>query len=225
MAKLLAQAAAGAAFLLAAIGAALFVAAGTLDYARAWAFLAVFASCVAAITIDLARRDPALLARRVKAGPIAEPTRGQQIIQALASLAFLAIFVAAGLDRRCDWSSVPTAVAVLGDVLVAAGLGVVALVFRANTFTSAVVEVDREQRLVSTGPYAVIRHPMYGGALVMLVGVPLALGSWWAVVPVAALAGVIVIRLRAEEAVLAAELAGYVDYTARVRHRLIPFVW
>jgi protein-S-isoprenylcysteine O-methyltransferase Ste14 len=225
MTKLLAQAAMGLSALLGAIGVALFASAGTLRYARAWAFLALFATCVTAITIDLARRDPALLARRVKAGPLAEPTSTQKIIQTLASLAFLGLFVIAGLDHRYRWSCVPTTVAIVGDVLVAAGLFIVALVFRTNTFTSAVIGVSRDQQLVSTGPYAVIRHPMYGGALVMLIGVPFALGSWWALLAVLALAGVIVARLFAEENVLAADLSGYADYCRRVRHRLVPFLW
>jgi protein-S-isoprenylcysteine O-methyltransferase Ste14 len=225
MTKLLVQAALGLVLLLVAIAAVLFATAGTLHFARGWAVLAVFASCNVAITIDLARRDPALLARRTKAGPLAEPALAQKIVQALASLTFLGVFAIAGLDHRYGWSCVPTLVAIGGDVLVAAGLGIVALVFRANTFTSAVVEVRREQQLVSTGPYAVIRHPMYGGALVMLVGVAIALGSWWALLAVLALVAVIVARLLAEEKLLAAELPGYAEYRARVRHRLIPFVW
>jgi protein-S-isoprenylcysteine O-methyltransferase Ste14 len=225
MTKLLARAAIGLSSLLAALGVALFATAGTLRYARAWAFLVVFASCVIAITIDLARRDPALLARRVKAGPIAEPTRKQKVIQLLSSLAFLALFVIAGLDHRYGWSCVPTWLAVAGDILVAAGLCGVAWVFRANTFASAVIEVSRDQQLVSTGPYAVVRHPMYSGALLMLVGVPIALGSWWALLAVLALTGAIVSRLLVEERVLASELPGYAEYRERVRHRLIPFVW
>jgi protein-S-isoprenylcysteine O-methyltransferase Ste14 len=219
------QAFAGLVFLLAVLAAALFVPAGTVDWWQAWAFLGVFGAAVTAITIDLALHDPELLARRVKAGPIAEKQLGQKIIQSLASLAFIAIFVLAALDHRQGWSRVPDALAIAGDALVALGLAVVWRVFRANTYTSATIEVAREQQLVSTGPYAHVRHPMYAGALVMCLGIPLALGSWWCLAPVAALAAVIVWRLLAEERTLASELPGYPEYRARVRHRLVPGIW
>jgi protein-S-isoprenylcysteine O-methyltransferase Ste14 len=215
------QAVLGLAFLLAVLAAAMFVPAGTLAYWEAWAFLTVFATAVIAITVDLARRDPALLARRVHAGPIAEKTRKQQVIQGVASLAFLATFVIAAFDRH----SVPAAVAVIGDAGVALGLWIVFRVFRANTFTSAIIEVEREQTLVTSGPYAHVRHPMYAGALAMMLATPLALGSWWALLAVAVLAAVIVARLLDEERVLAANLPGYREYRERVRYRLVPFVW
>jgi protein-S-isoprenylcysteine O-methyltransferase Ste14 len=219
------RAAAGSAFLFAVLGAALFGPARSFDYWQAWVFLAVFATAGAAITVDLARRDPALLARRVQAGPAAEPTPRQKWIQGFASLAYLAVFVVAGFDHREGWSRVPMAAVVAGDALVAVGMFVVFRVFRANSFTSAVVEVDRDQPLVSTGPYAVVRHPMYAGVLVMMLGAPLALGSWWGLVPVAAMVAVIVARLLDEEALLAAQLPGYAEYRRRVKHRLVPRVW
>jgi protein-S-isoprenylcysteine O-methyltransferase Ste14 len=146
-------------------------------------------------------------------------------LQGLASLAYLAVFVVAGLDHREGWSRVPVAAVVAGDALVVLGMFVVFRVFRANTFTSAVVEVHRDQQVVSTGPYAVVRHPMYSGALVMMIGVPIALGSWWSLVPVAAMAAVIVVRLLDEEHLLANQLPGYGAYRRRVKHRLVPRVW
>jgi protein-S-isoprenylcysteine O-methyltransferase Ste14 len=219
------KAVAGLAFLLGVLAAALFGPPWTLDYWQAWVFLGVFASMTTAITIDLGRRDPALLARRTKAGPTAEPTRAQQIIQSLASLAFVAIFVIAGLDRRWGWSRVPGALVVTGDALVALGLGVVGWVFRANTYASAVIDVEREQQIVTTGPYAIVRHSLYAGATVMLVGVPLALGSWFAAGAVVALVAVIVVRLLDEERTLVASLPGYPAYRATVTRRLVPYVW
>ncbi len=219
------QAIAGLLALVAALGVALFAPAWTLAYWQAWLFLAVFFGAVLAITIHLARHDPALLARRVKAGPLAEPQWTQRIIQGIASLAFLAIFVASALDHRRGWSCVPAALVVGGDLLVALGLGCVFLVFRANTFTSAVIEVSRDQQLVSTGPYAIVRHPMYAGALVMLLGVPIALGSWWGLLAVPILGAVLVWRLIDEEKLLETSLPGYAEYRGRVRHRLVPFVW
>jgi protein-S-isoprenylcysteine O-methyltransferase Ste14 len=217
------QAALGLTFLLGVL-AAILIGIGGLAYWQAWLFLAVFGAATTAITIDLARRDPALLARRVKAGPLAEPSALQKLIQAFASLAFLALFVIAALDHR-HGAAVPAALAIAGDALVAFGLWIVARVFRANTFTAATIGVERDQEVVSTGPYAIVRHPMYAGALVMLVGVPLALGSWWALVAVPAMTLVIAWRLRDEERQLAAELRGYAEYRARVKSRLVPYVW
>jgi protein-S-isoprenylcysteine O-methyltransferase Ste14 len=219
------QALAGLAFLIAVLAAATLLPARTLDFWQAWVLLGVFAAASLAITLDLAKRDPALLARRVKAGPIAEPSARQKALQALASLAFLALFVVPGLDHHAGWSSVPAAVAIAGDVLVALGFAIVSRVFRANTFTSAVVEVAPEQQLVSTGPYAIVRHPMYAGALVLLAGIPLALGSWWGLAGLPAMIAVIAARLVDEERLLARELAGYEDYRNTVRYRLIPRVW
>lgn len=216
---------AGLVFLLAVMATALFAGAGTLDYSAAWVFLGVFGTAVTAITVDLARRDPALLERRVQAGPVAEGTPLQKLIQSFASLAFLAVFALAALDRRHGWSRLPGVVVIAGDALVVAGLFIVFRVFRANTFTSATIEVASEQKVVSTGPYAVVRHPMYAGALVFMLGVPLALGSAWALSGVLALALVIVWRLLAEERYLARELSGYSEYRQRVRYRLVPHVW
>ncbi len=219
-----AQAFAGLGFLLAVIGAALFVPAGTLDYWQAWAFLAVFGLSTIAITLYLAKRDPALLERRVKAGPVAERERRQKVIQSFAALVFIGVFVVCALDHRRG-AQMPAALEVAGDVLVALGLYIVFRVFRANTFTAATIQVEREQTLVSTGPYAWVRHPMYSGALVMMIGVPLALGSWWGLLAVPALAAVIVWRLVDEERHLAAELPGYAEYQTKVTSRLVPFLW
>lgn len=222
---LLARAFAGLVFLVAALAAVLFVAGGTLAYCEAWWFLAVFTTVVTAITVDLARRDPALLARRTQAGPTAEANPVQRAIQSLASLAFLGVFALAGCDRRFGWSEVPLTLVVAGNALVVVGLFVVFRVFRANTYTSATIEVAREQKVVTTGPYAIVRHPMYAGALVMLLGVPLALGSYPSLLGVAALAFVIVLRLLDEERYLAKHLAGYAAYRERVKYRLVPRVW
>jgi protein-S-isoprenylcysteine O-methyltransferase Ste14 len=113
----------------------------------------------------------------------------------------------------------------LGDVLVALGLYIVFHVFRENTFTSATIEVKDEQQVISTGPYAVIRHPMYSGAFIMLLGIPLALGSWWAFIFVFLLFAAIIWRLLEEEKFLSKNLPGYTGYRQKVRYRLIPFIW
>lgn len=225
MKRLTLRAFAGLAFLLVVLGVTIFGSAGTIGYWQAWVFLAVFGGATALTTIDLAVHDPALLERRVQAGPMAEPKLSQKVIQSLASLAFLAAFVLAGLDHRAGWSHIAAPLSVAGDVLVAVGLYIVFRVFRANTYTSSTIEVAREQQVVTTGPYAIVRHPMYAGAFVMMVGVPLALGSWWAAPAVAVLGAVIVWRLLDEEKLLATELRGYAEYRTKVKYRLVPGLW
>jgi protein-S-isoprenylcysteine O-methyltransferase Ste14 len=223
---LLARAFAGFAFLFAVIAVVLFGAAGTvIHFRRAWIMLAVFFGSAAAITVWLWFRDKALLERRVKAGPGAEPDPMQNIVQALASVVFLSTLLVPGLDRRFAWSHMPLAVSLAGDVLIALGFLVVFLTFRENSFTAGTIEIAEGQRVVDSGPYAVVRHPMYAGALVLFVGLPLALGSWWGLLPAAAIVPVLVWRLTREEAFLAANLAGYGDYRARVRYRLAPALW
>jgi protein-S-isoprenylcysteine O-methyltransferase Ste14 len=225
MGSLIWRAFGGLLFLLVVLAVALFLPAGTLGYWQAWVFLAVFGLSVLAITLYLLRRDPQLLERRTSAGPIAEKELRQRLIQSLASLAFVALFVVCAVDHRLSWSAVPPAVVVLGDVLVALGLLAVFRVFKENTFTSATIEVGAEQRVISTGPYALVRHPMYAGALIMLLGVPLALGAWWGLLLVVAMAAVIVWRLFDEEKFLVKNLPGYPEYQRQVRYRLLPLVW
>lgn len=219
------RALAGLAQLVVIMALALFLPAGTVDYWQAWVFLAVFFVSVFWITVYLMRNDPALLERRVKAGPGAEKEKGQKLIQALASVAFIAVLVVPALDRRFGWTRIPIWGIAVGNVLVALGLLFVFLVFKENTFTSATIEVGAEQKVISTGPYAVVRHPMYAGALVMLVGMPLALGSVWGLLAVLVIAAVIVWRLLDEEEFLAKNLPGYAEYRRTVRYRLVPFVW
>ncbi|MBS2029863.1 MAG: isoprenylcysteine carboxylmethyltransferase family protein [Deltaproteobacteria bacterium] len=211
--------------LVAIMGLALFLSAGTIHYPQAWTFLAVFFVAVTAITVYLMKKDPALLARRVQAGPVAEQRTLQKVIQAFASLAFLAFLVVPGLDRRWGWSSVPIFMSVVGDVWVAVGLLIIYFVFRSNTFTSATVEVGAGQKVISAGPYGMVRHPMYAGALLMLAAMPIALGSWWAEIALLPMLAVIVSRLLDEERLLARELEGYPEYQRRVKWRLVPGVW
>jgi protein-S-isoprenylcysteine O-methyltransferase Ste14 len=222
---LLVRAFVGFAFLFAVIAVVLFGAAGTLAWPRAWWMLATFFGCAGVITVWLWNHDKALLERRVKAGPGSESDPMQNIVQALASVVFIGTFVVPGLDRRFGWSHVPLALSIAGDVLIAIGFLIVFLTFRANSFTAGTIVLAEGQHVVDTGPYAFVRHPMYAGALIMFVGIPMALGSWWGLLPAAAIVPVLVWRLTREEAFLAANLAGYGDYRARVRYRLAPIVW
>jgi protein-S-isoprenylcysteine O-methyltransferase Ste14 len=207
------------------LGLTIFIPAWTLDYWQAWIFLAVFFACTLAITIYLMKNDPKLLERRTNAGPGAEQEKSQKIIQAVAALAFIAIFVVSALDHRFAWSTVPPYLTALGDILVALSFYFVFLVFKENTFASGTIEVGAEQKVIMTGPYALVRHPMYIGALVGLLGIPLALGSMWGLLTIIPMALVIVWRLLDEEKFLANNLTGYRDYQDKVRHRLLPLIW
>jgi protein-S-isoprenylcysteine O-methyltransferase Ste14 len=211
--------------LIVVVAVSMFVVAGTVDYWQAWVFLVVFFGSSLSITFYLAKNDPKLLERRINAGPGDETEKSQKIIQLLAAIAFIAVLVVPALDHRFGWSTVPHYVCIVGDILVALGFLTVFLVFRENTFASAIIEVGSEQKIVSTGPYAHVRHPMYIGALVMLLGVPLALGSWWGLLTIIPMTLVIVWRLLEEEKFLAENLSGYSDYQSKVKYRLLPFGW
>jgi protein-S-isoprenylcysteine O-methyltransferase Ste14 len=225
MSQLNIRAFAGMLQLLIMLGLTIFLPAWTLDYWQAWIVIAVFFACTLAVTLYLMKNDPKLLERRVKAGVGAEQERSQNIIQAFAAIAFIAIFVVSVLDHRFAWSTVPAYLTALGDVLVALGFYLVFLVFKENTFASGTIEVGAEQKVIMTGPYALVRHPMYVGALVMLVGVPLALGSLWGLLTIVPMVIVLVARLLDEEKFLAKNLAGYSEYQSRVRSRLLPLIW
>jgi len=203
----------------------LFAPAGTLHFPEAWIYLAVFLGCSWFITMDLWRRDRQLLERRLKAGPGAEGRRKQNWIQVFASLCFIGLLVVPSLDRRFGWSHVATAIEAAGDALAAIGFFVVFRVFRANSFTAGTIQIADGQTLISTGPYSLVRHPMYAGALILLLGTPLALGSYWGLLPLIPMTAVLAARLLDEETVLSEGLPGYLEYCKTVRFRLVPFVW
>ena len=211
--------------LIGALGILLFAPAWTLDYWQAWLYWFVFAASSALITAYLWKKDPKLLSRRIDAGPGAESEKSQKLIQLLASFIFLAAMILPSLDHRFSWSAVPLSAVLAGDVLTALGFFIVFLVFKENTFTAATIVVTPGQKVVSTGPYALIRHPMYSGALVMLFGTPLALGSWWGLLMFIPMTLIIAWRARDEERFLDKKLSGYEEYCQRVRYRLAPLVW
>ena len=207
------------------MGALIFGAAGTLHYWQAWIYLLLFFGLSGLLTQELLRRDPALLERRMKGGPQAERRPAQRLIMVGASLAFLGLLAVPALDHRFRWSSVPMVGVVLGNVLFAIGFLFVGRVYRENTYTSATIEIHEGQRVIDTGPYALVRHPMYSGALLYMLGTPLALGSYWGLLGFVLMLLSIVWRLNDEERMLARELPGYAEYRERVRYRLIPGVW
>jgi protein-S-isoprenylcysteine O-methyltransferase Ste14 len=225
MRELTRQAWLGLAKLVAILVLCLFLPAWSFDFWEAWTYVGVFGASVAAITWYLQKQDPELLRRRLAAGPAAETERRQKVIQAIASIAFAGIFLVAGLDHRVGWSNVSASLVLAGDVLVLLGLGIVFLVFRENSYSSATIETTDNQPVISTGPYAVVRHPMYAGASLFLIGTALALGSYWALPSVAVLAFVILLRLLDEERFLSGRLPGYGEYLSKIKYRLIPFIW
>ena len=207
------------------MGAIIFAAAGTTDYWQAWLFLACYFAASLVVSFWLARNDTALLERRMRGGPFAEGERSQKIIMAITSLGFVALLVVPGLDRRFGWSSMPGSVAILGDLLLLLGwLGILA-VFRANSYAAATIQVTSGQTVISIGPYALVRHPMYAAALLMLLGIPIALGSWWGALVLLALIPALGWRLIDEERLLLRDLDGYAEYRRKVRWRLIPYIW
>jgi protein-S-isoprenylcysteine O-methyltransferase Ste14 len=208
-----------------AMGLLLFVPAGTARYGQAWVYLTIFIGASALVTRYLVRKDPALLERRMSGGPTAEKRPAQKVIMLATSIGFIALLVVPALDHRFGWSTVPLAGVIAGDGLVAIGLYLVFLVYRENPFSSATIEVAADQRVISTGPYAIVRHPMYASASLYLLGTPLALGSLWGLLPIPATMPFLIWRLLDEERLLARSLPGYADYQQRVRHRLVPFVW
>jgi protein-S-isoprenylcysteine O-methyltransferase Ste14 len=203
----------------------IFIPAWTFAYWQAWTFLAVYFIGCAAITLYLMKQDPQLLSRRMSGGPWAEKQPTQQIIMSLTSVGYIGLIVIAALDHRFAWSHLPPWVALAGDALVALGFLGVFFVFRENSFTSATIELAPDQKVISTGPYAWVRHPMYAAGLVLLGAVPIALGSLWGVLVFVAIVPALLWRLFDEEKFLARNLRGYAEYQDEVRYRLIPGVF
>jgi protein-S-isoprenylcysteine O-methyltransferase Ste14 len=202
--------------------ALLVVPAGTLAYWEAWTYLAIVLIPVTLTAAILLVRDPELLQRRMKKGE-KDPAQGR--IVALAAVLFLALILIPGFDRRFGWSRVPLPAVIAADLVVLVGYGLFIRVLRENRSASRVIEVESGQRVVATGPYAVVRHPMYVAIAMMALATPVALGSWLAFIPALLLVPVLAARIRNEERLLAAELMGYRDYMRTTVYRLIPGVW
>ena len=211
--------------LTAVVGAIIFVAAGTTHYWQAWLYLLVFMLVSLFITIYLVKNDPELLKRRMRGGPQAEQRTSQKIIMLFTSVVFIALVVVPGLDRRFGWTLVPIVLVILGDALVAIGFYFIFLVYKENSYTSATIEVAADQKVIDTGPYNFVRHPMYASALLYLLGTPLALASYWGLIPFVAIIPFLMWRLMDEESMLKKELPGYSQYQQRVRRRLLPGIW
>lgn len=207
------------------IALALFWPAGTFDYWQAWVFFGVFVALSVIYTVFVGAKNPEVLRRRMNAGPTHESRPIQKVVSSGIVLTFFALLVVSGLDHRFGWSDVPTAVVLIGNVLAAAGLGITMVVVVQNSYAAANITVEADQTVVSTGLYGLVRHPMYSGALVMLIGMPFALGSYWALLVVLLDLILLATRIVDEEKALTDELTGYREYTEKVQSRLVPHVW
>jgi protein-S-isoprenylcysteine O-methyltransferase Ste14 len=202
--------------------ALVFIPAGTLAFWEGWLYLAILLVPMLFALVYLYRNDPDLLERRMHTR---EREKTQVGVLAASAVYFLLIFVLPGLDFRFGWTHTPVPLVLLGALLVLAGYGIVLLVFRENRYASRVVEVMEGQQVISSGPYAYVRHPMYTGVTLLYVGTPLALGAAWVMLPALLIVPILSARLRNEEEVLVRELPGYAAYRERVRYRLLPGVW
>jgi protein-S-isoprenylcysteine O-methyltransferase Ste14 len=203
----------------------LFVPAGSLRYYAGWAYWTLVGGCSLAITLYFLRCDRALIERRLRAGPLAETQRTQQLIQLAATVLIAALMIVGGLDYRFGWSALASFVPAGGDVLVIVGFTIVFAAFKANSFAGGTITSHTGQHVVSSGAYRFVRHPMYAGAMLALLATPFALGSVRAVGIAVAICAIVVVRLLDEEHYLRGHLAGYAAYCDAVHERLIPKVW
>jgi protein-S-isoprenylcysteine O-methyltransferase Ste14 len=216
---------AGLIFLMFVMGIFIFLPAGSLNFREGWFYYFVFFFSTTVITLYFLRKSPDLIDRRTKVGPVAEQQKSQKIIQSFASIIFIALLVIPGLDHRFNWSHVPFSLVIAANFMVLLGFVIIFRVFLENSFTSSTIEVDKDQTVVSTGPYRWVRHPMYFGGVTLIVFTPLAMGSYWGIWCSIGLTAVIVIRLLEEEKFLNKNLIGYKEYCDHTKYRLIPGIW
>lgn len=203
-------------------GAMLFLPAGTLAYREAWLFIALLFTPILAVGIVLFIKNPELLRKRLE---MKEREKEQKSVVALSGLLLVASFIVAGLDHRFGWSNIPNAIVIIASVVLLAGYALYAEVLRENTYLSRVAEVQEGQHVIDTGLYSIVRHPMYSAVALLYLAIPLVLGSWWALLVMSPCILLLAVRIKNEEQVLHQGLPGYTDYTKRVRHRMIPWVW
>lgn len=206
-------------------GLPIFLTAWTIDYWEAWVFIAVYTVVGLWHTLFIAKHSPELLERRMRVGPSAEKRPAQKVIMCLIIAAFIGLIVIAALDHRFGWSHVPAAVVIIADLLIVASFAIFNRVCQENTFASATIEVAKDQKVISTGLYGLVRHPMYSGAVLLALAMPVALGSFWAMLVVFVLLPGLLWRIFDEEKFLLVDLAGYKEYCEKVRFRLIPGVF
>lgn len=200
----------------------LFLPAGTFAYWEAWIYLAILLIPMSLVMFYFLKKAPEFLARRMK---LKEKEAEQKLIVKISYIPFLLSFIIPGIDNRFGWSNVPFIIIVIADVLVFTGYIFVFRVFKENQFASRIIEVEKGQKVIQSGPYRIVRHPMYMGAILIYIASPLALGSYWAIIPAIFIVPIFVARIINEESVLIKELEGYSEYKLYTRYRLIPGIW
>lgn len=204
------------------VGLLILVPAGTFNYWQVYIYIGILVIPMMFVLFYFLKNDPMFLERRTRAN---EKEKAQKIIQIVFSLIFLSGFVVSGLDKRFGWSDVPINFVLVTDIVILSGYLLIFFVFRQNSYASRIVEVDKGQKVITTGLYSIVRHPMYLGVLLMYIPTPIALGSYWGLIPMAAIPLAIVLRILNEEKVLCKELPGYKEYCQNTKCRLIPLIW
>lgn len=204
------------------VGLMLFLPAGTLKYWQAWVFMCILFIPTFFVMFYFLKNDPGLLERRIK---FKEKEVQQKTIIKIADLLFFIGFLVPGFDYRFGWSNVPTFLVILSDIIIFLGYLIVFFVFKENSYASRIIEVDKKQKVITTGPYSIIRHPMYAGIMLMIIFMPLALGSYWALIFFIPVIVLIIVRTLNEEKVLSGNLKGYKEYMKKVKYRIIPYIW
>ena len=203
-------------------GLIILISAGTFNYWQAYLYLSILMVPMAFVVVYFLKNDPKFLERRTRAK---EKEKEQLVIQIVFSLIFLSGFILPGLDKRFGWSDVSSVLVIIADAVIFLGYILVFSVFRQNSYASRIVEVEKDQKIITTGLYSIVRHPMYIGVIVMYVPTPLALGSYWGLIPMATIPLALMFRILNEEKVLRKDLPGYTEYCQKTRYRLIPFIW
>jgi protein-S-isoprenylcysteine O-methyltransferase Ste14 len=209
-------------FALAFTAAIFFIPAGTLDFYEVWVFLGVLFIPMFFLLGYFLKKDPAILERRMN---YKERVKTQKILITIADIIFLIAFLIPGFDHRYGWSNIPFEIVITADVIIFLSYLLFFLVLKENSYASRVIEVTKDQKVISTGPYAIVRHPMYVAITGMMIAMPIALGSLWAMIPFLLVIPVIILRILNEEKVLKDELKGYKEYCHKTRFRLIPYIW
>ena len=195
---------------------------GTFNYWQVYIYISILVIPMIFVLLYFLKHDPQFLERRTRAK---EKEKAQIFIQITFSIFFISGFIVPGLDRRFGWSNIPLSLVLSADVVILMGYLIIFYVFKQNSYASRVVEVDKNQKVISTGLYSIVRHPMYVGVLIMYIPTPVALGSYWGLIPMAAIPFAIVLRILNEEKILNRELPGYKEYSQKTGYRLIPFIW